>query len=322
MVWPLSALASKAGFSNGHHWEPETGLADLSGKVAAVTGASDGIGLITAQELHKKGAKVFLLCRNEKKAQQAIDRINEAAPGQPDNLVYVHFDLTDLPSAKKAAEEIQDKAQRLDMLVNNAGIMAWPYELRNGIEIQFSNHIGHFALTKHLLPLMIKTSKERGASVRIVNVSSMAHKFSPRPDFSSVEMVNREFKNTWERYGQSKLANILFTNALQDRLQDEKIWVNTLHPGNISSGLTRGPAASYGAIVSAMTPLWKVFGMSTFSGAKTQLYLAGSPEVEEKNYRAQYFMPIATPSDTTADAKDKQLAEDLWKLSEEIVSKV
>lgn len=93
--------------------------------------------MITAQELHKKGAKVFLLCRNEKKAQQAIDRINEAAPGQPDNLVYVHFDLTDLPSAKKAAEEIQDKAQRLDMLVNNAGIMAWPYELRNGIEIQF-----------------------------------------------------------------------------------------------------------------------------------------------------------------------------------------
>ncbi|GAA5975765.1 hypothetical protein JCM10908_005274 [Rhodotorula pacifica] len=321
MVSILRNLASKAGFSNGRDWKPETGLADLTGKVAAITGANEGIGFITAQELHKKGCKVFLLCRNEEKAQDAIKRINTATPGQPDNLVFVLFDLTDIPSAKRAADSILSQTTRLDILVNNAGIMAWPYELKNGIEVQFANHTGHFALTKHLLPLLIKTSKQPGASVRIVNVSSMAHKFSPKPDFSSLEAVNRELKSTWERYGQSKLANILFSVALQDRLKDEKIYVNSLHPGNIATTLTRGPAASYGRLVGMLEPLWGWFGMTPFEGAKTQLYLAGSPEVEEKNYRALYFTPIATPNTTTAYAQDKQLAEDLWKLSEDIVAK-
>lgn len=316
----LRSLASKAGFSNGRIWQPETGLADLTGKVAAVTGANEGIGFITARELHKKGCKVFLLCRNQEKAQDAIKRINEASPGQPDNLVFVAFDLTDIPSAKKAAEAISNQVSRLDILVNNAGIMAWPYELKNGIEVQFSNHTGHFALTKHLLPLLVKTSKQPGSSVRIVNVSSMAHKFSPKPDFSSLEAVNREMRSTWERYGQSKLANILFSIALQDRLKDEKIYVNSLHPGNINTTLTRGPAASYGRVVGMMQPLWNLFGMTPFEGAKTQLYLAGSPEVEEKNYRAMYFVPIATPASTTAYAQDKELAEQLWKLSEDIVA--
>lgn len=153
----LRSLASKAGFSNGRDWDPATGLADLTGKVslqgpvrlsrthtvsprlqvAAVTGANEGIGFITAQELHKKGCKVFLLCRNQEKAQDAIKRINEATPGQPDNLVFVPFDLTDIPSAKRAADAISNQVSRLDILVNNAGIMAWPYELKNGIEVQF-----------------------------------------------------------------------------------------------------------------------------------------------------------------------------------------
>ncbi|KWU44208.1 NAD(P)-binding protein, partial [Rhodotorula sp. JG-1b] len=284
-------------------------------QVAAVTGANEGIGFITARELHKKGCKVFLLCRNQEKAQDAIKRINEATPGQPDNLVFVPFDLTDIPSAKKAADAISNQVSRLDILVNNAGIMAWPYELKNGIEVQFSNHTGHFALTKHLLPLLVKTSKQPGSSVRIVNVSSMAHKFSPKPDFSSLDAVNREMRSTWERYGQSKLANILFSVALQDRLKDEKIYVNSLHPGNINTTLTRGPAASYGR-VGMMQPLWNLFGMTPFEGAKTQLYLAGSHEVEEKNYRAMYFVPIATPASTTAYGQDEELAEQLWKLSE------
>lgn len=106
-------------------------------QVAAVTGANEGIGFITARELHKKGCKVFLLCRNQEKAQDAIKRINEATPGQPDSLVFVPFDLTDIPSAKKAADAISNQVSRLDILVNNAGIMAWPYELKNGIEVQF-----------------------------------------------------------------------------------------------------------------------------------------------------------------------------------------
>lgn len=143
------------------------------------------------------------MCRNEEKAQNAIDRLNKTTPGQSNNLVFVKFDLTDIPSAKAAAEAIQAQTSRLDILVNNAGIMAWPYEVKNGVEIQFvsvvpfrirrtpsdletrsltlalcpqSNHVGHFALTTKLLPLMIQTSKEPGSSVRIVNVSSKGAK--------------------------------------------------------------------------------------------------------------------------------------------------
>ncbi|KAG0667620.1 hypothetical protein C6P46_000157 [Rhodotorula mucilaginosa] len=345
----LRSLASKAGFSNGRDWQPETGLADLTGKVAAVTGANEGIGFITARELHKKGCKVFLLCRNEEKAQDAIKRINEATPGQPDNLVFIPFDLTDIPSAKRAADAISNQVSRLDILVNNAGIMAWPYELKNGIEVQFSNHTGHFALTKHLLPLLVKTSKQPGSSVRIVNVSSMgtlslalfpragtdpawaarsaqvqseAGLFKPRgcQQGDEVDLGAGPAHDLFRSSVPRLKANILFSVALQDRLKDEKIYVNSLHPGNINTTLTRGPAASYGRVVGMMQPLWNLFGMTPFEGAKTQLYLAGSPEVEEKNYRAMYFVPIATPASTTAYAQDKELAEQLWKLSEDIVA--
>lgn len=313
----LRSLASKAGFSNGRIWQPETGLADLTGKVslqapprsnraytvsprlqvAAVTGANEGIGFITARELHKKGCKVFLLCRNQEKAQDAIKRINEASPGQPDNLVFVSFDLTDIPSAKKAAEAISNQVSRLDILVNNAGIMAWPYELKNGIEVQFVRSIvtsagptlesklaetgdsnlfavePHWPLCSHQAPApaprqdleatwlecphrhclldgCVFSSSCSGAATDPARAPA-AHKFSPKPDFSSLEAVNREMRSTWERYGQSKLvrpfllpraraesgsrslwslvprmkANILFSIALQDRLKDEKIYV-------------------------------------------------------------------------------------------------
>ncbi|BGP30779.1 hypothetical protein JCM10296v2_002536 [Rhodotorula toruloides] len=317
----LASIAAKAGFSNGRAWDPSTGIPDLTGKVAIVTGGNDGIGFITARELHKKGCKVYLACRNEEKAHDAIKRINEASPGKPEGLVFLPFDLTELKSAEKAAKTVQEKEQRLDIIVCNAGIMAWPYELKNGVECQFWNHLGHFALVKPLLPLLIKTSKEPGAQVRVVSVSSMGHKFAPKPDFSSLDAVNQKFGSTWTRYGQSKLANILFATALQERLKDENIHVNSLHPGNIHTSLTRGPVASYGFFGKLMQSISSYAAMTPFEGAKTQLYLAASPEVSEKDYRGKYFVPIATPATPSAYAQDRELAEQLWKLSEEAVKK-
>ncbi|GAA5821268.1 hypothetical protein JCM11251_004543 [Rhodosporidiobolus azoricus] len=313
-------IASKAGFSNGRVWEPETGLADLTGKVALVTGGNTGLGYITVQELHKKGAKVYIACRNEERARDAIKRLNQAYPGSEASLVYLPLDLTSLESAKKAAETVSKQEERLDIIVCNAGIMAWPYELKNGVEVQFWNHLGHFALVHSLIPLIQKTADLPGASVRIVSLSSKGHEMSPKPDFSSLESANRDLKGTWARYAQSKLANILFAVALQERLSKSNIHVNACHPGVVATELTRGMSPSYGLFGRIGAAVWPYFAMTPFEGAKTQLYLAGSPEVDEKNYHAKYFVPIATPHEPTAYAQDRELAEQLWKLSEKIVT--
>ncbi|GAA5884596.1 hypothetical protein JCM6882_005313 [Rhodosporidiobolus microsporus] len=315
----LGRVASVAGFSNGRPWEPGTGLADLSGKVAIVTGGNTGLGYITVQELHKKGAKVYIACRSEERARDAIKRINEANPGAETRLVFLPFDLTDLDSAKKAAAHVEKEEERLDIVVCNAGIMAWPYELKNGVEVQFWNHLGHFALIHPLIPLLEKTADLPNASVRIVSLSSKGHELSPKPDFSSLEGANQQMKGTWARYGQSKLANILFAVGLQEHLNKPNIHVNACHPGVVATELTRGMSPSYGFFGKVGAAIWPYLTMSPFEGAKTQLYLAGSKEVEEKNFHGQYFVPIATPHTPSAYAQDRKLAQQLWKLSEDIV---
>ncbi|GAA5922433.1 hypothetical protein JCM1841_004907 [Sporobolomyces salmonicolor] len=331
-----SYLAPRIGFSNGKVWEPSKEIPDLTGKVAVVTGGNVGLGFVTAQELAAKGCKVYIACRNEERAKAAIEKINAATPGKEADLVYLPFDLTDLQSAKAAAQTLEEQG-RLDIVVNNAGVMAWPYKLVNGVEIQFWNHLGHFALIHHLLPLLVRTSKE--SSVRIVNVSSLGHTFSPQPDFSSMNGANGEFGSTWRRYGQAKLANILFSVGLQERVKGENIrvrslprytpcttlirntQVNSCHPGNVNTELTRGPAETYGFVGRIMSKLGAYITMSPTEGAKTQLFLAASPEVDEKDYRAKYFTPIATETEPSAMAQDKELAEQLWKLSEDWVKR-
>ncbi|GAA6038880.1 hypothetical protein JCM8097_000549 [Rhodosporidiobolus ruineniae] len=292
----LGRIAQKAGFSNGRKWDPESGLPDLTGKVAIVTGGNTGIGFVTAQELHRKKCKVYIACRSEERAKDAMKRINEANPGSEATLVYLPFDLTDLKSAKTAAETVKEKEDRLDIIVCNAGIMAWPYEIKNGVEVQFWNHLGHFALVQPLIPLLRETSKKPDASVRVVSIASKGHEFSPKADFSSLDAVNREMKSTWTRYGQAKLANILFAVALQERFKDDNV---------------RSP----------ITIITRYLAMTPFEGAKTQLYLAASKEVDEKDYRGRYFTPIATEETPSAQAQDRELAEQLWKLSEKVVAK-
>ncbi|GAA5824763.1 hypothetical protein JCM3770_007147 [Rhodotorula araucariae] len=322
MAGLLRSLATYAGFSNGRAWDPETDLPDLTGKVAIVTGGNDGIGFITVKALHRKGCKVYLACRSEEKARNAIERLNTAHPGSEGALVFLPFDLTELATAKKAAQTVQAAETRLDIIVCNAGVMAWPYELKNGVELQFWNHLGHFALVQPLIPLLKKTAKEPGASVRVVSVASMGHQMSPKPDFTSLEGVNRKMASTWVRYGQSKLANVLFAVALQERLQGDNIRVNSLHPGVVNTSLMRGPVASYGFFFRMIGSAQHHFLMTPDDGAKTQIYLAASPEVDEKDYRGQYFVPIATPAAPSAYGQDKELAEQLWKLSEDLVKQL
>lgn len=149
------------------------------------------------------------------------------------------------------------------------------------------NHLGHFAFIHYLLPLLKNTAQQSGStSVRIVNVSSLGHTFCPsNPDFSSIEGANKDYGSTWSRYGLSKAANILFTIALQDRLKNDNIKVNCLHPGIVATTLTRGPQESYGFVARWLSVTESWFLMTPVDGAKTQTYLAASKEVDEKDYR-------------------------------------
>lgn len=198
---------------------------NLSGKTAIVTGANTGIGYETALDFYKKGAKVYLACRNEEKALNAIRRM-EAQNGTGE-LVYGHLDLASLRSVKEFSEHVIEKESRLDFLVNNAGVMIPPpSKTEDGYEIQFGvNFIGHFALTGHLFELLEAT---KGA--RVVTLSSIAHRGAVI-DFENFRL--EKAYNNWREYGQSKLADIVFALELDKRLRANGYQLMSLaaHPG-------------------------------------------------------------------------------------------
>ncbi|KAJ3158790.1 hypothetical protein HDU86_002471 [Geranomyces michiganensis] len=291
-------------------------MPDLTNKVAIVTGGNGGIGYETCLALVSHNARVYMAARSEKKAADAIAAIKAKVPRA--DLVWLKMDLMDLASVKAAAEEFQRKETRLDILINNAGVMAGPHEIsKNGFETQFqTNHIGHFLFTLLLLPVIKATAALPLTGVRIVNVSSLAHHFTRGTmTFETLENVNQSFGSAWLRYGQSKLANLLFTKGLQQRLEEKNIYVNAVHLGLINSGLW-----SSGNLISRVSSAFGSLTMITpYKGALTQLYCATSPEIEEKQYRGQFFKAIAQHATPTSQAQNQTLVDNLWSLSEKIL---
>ncbi|MCB9315428.1 MAG: SDR family NAD(P)-dependent oxidoreductase [Lewinellaceae bacterium] len=198
---------------------------NLSGKTAIVTGSNTGIGFETALDLFQKGAKVIVACRNEEKALNAIKRME--SQGGTGELVYSHLDLASLRSVKAFSEKIVETESRLDLLVNNAGIMIPPpSKTEDGFEIQFGvNFIGHFALTGHLFNLLESTKGSR-----VVTLSSIAHR-GAAIDFDNFRL-EKAYKN-WREYGQSKLADIIFALEFDKRLRKNGCQTISLaaHPG-------------------------------------------------------------------------------------------
>jgi len=186
---------------------------NLSGKTAIVTGSNTGIGYETALDLYKKGAKVYVACRNQERALSAIERMK--ADGGTGELVYEHLDLSSLHSVKAFADNVIKAESRLDLLINNAGIMIPPpSKTEDGFEIQFGvNFVGHFALTGHLFNLLEATKGSR-----VVTLSSIAHR-GAKIDFDNFRL-EKEYQN-WREYGQSKLADIIF--ALEFEKDFEKM---------------------------------------------------------------------------------------------------
>ncbi|KAG0298135.1 hypothetical protein BGZ98_000304 [Dissophora globulifera] len=310
----------KSHFTSDRYSHPQ--IPDLSGKIAIVTGANTGLGYATTVALAGNGARVFLACRSKQRALDAIENakkeIQEKYPqliGEP-QLEFLELDLNSMTNCRDAARAFLAKDLPIHILVCNSGIMFSPYELSaDGIEAQFAvNHLGHFVFTTELLP-KIKQSQPS----RVVILSSIGHE-NPVPTGIDFDTLNDEFKsNSINRYGRSKLANVLFAKALARRVSKEQVYVNVAHPGYVSTELIRHSKALGGVVLDKVIQVMtKLIAMSPRKGALTQLYLATSPEIEQQDIRGRYFIPIAKEIEPSTFARDEELQEKLWTFSEKL----
>jgi protochlorophyllide reductase len=293
-------------------------IGDLSGTVALVTGANSGIGFHTARALAGHGAHVVLACRNEEKAQRAAEEMARGLDHA--SLERLPLDLSDLFSVRRAAEQFLSVHDRLDLLVNNAGVMGAPYrQTADGFELQMAtNHLGHFALTGLLLPRLL----ESGAS-RVVTVSSLMHR-SGRIPFDDV--AGTAIRNTWLNYGTSKLANLLFTAELSRRLTASASPTMSVaaHPGWTRSNLAgTGAAVGENRIRAAVgRTVGHIFGQSAAMGSLPSLYAATAPGVRPGDYIGpRYLFELAGPPKVVKPNKRARSADDarrLWEISEEL----
>ena len=289
-------------------------IPDLTGKAAIITGANSGVGYETALELARHGATTIFACRSSSRGESALRRIKKAIPSADVQLAIL--DLGDLSSISEFAQDFKDTHEKLDMLINNAGIMATPYRsTADGFESQFgTNHLGHFALTAELIPVITAAP-----SSRVVNVSSLAHR-GESIDFENLQTGNRNY-NRWRAYGRSKLANLIFTYELQRRLASAGIQhVESLaaHPGVSRTNIAQG----LGWIGKIAMPVAGLFFQSAQMGALPILRAATDPEARggqyygpnKPNERKGY--PVIVTS--SSESHDTEVARRLWEQSEKL----
>jgi len=303
-MWPFSTTSS---------FTPATDIADLAGKVVLVTGGNNGIGKETVLQLAKHNPhKIFLAARTESKARDAIASIKSQTSQEVD-IEYLPLDLTSLPSIKSAADQVTSHSSRLDILVLNAGIMAVPAgKTASGQDIQLgTNHVGHFLLTKLLLPTLEKTAKEQNTDVRVVSVSSEAWNLAPKLDtILSTEKLMAT--SPWTRYGASKAANIMFAAELARR--HPTLTSVSIHPGIIKTDLYIPNTESnylmrYGS---------KLIGPLLFhdiaTGALNQLWAAAAARKEEL-VNGGYYTPVGI-FHKNKWATDADAGKKLWEWTE------
>ncbi|MCA9596837.1 MAG: SDR family NAD(P)-dependent oxidoreductase [Myxococcales bacterium] len=297
---------------------------DLTGKTAIVTGGYSGIGIETTRALAAKGATVIVPVRSPEKATENL-------AGVQGNVKTAPLDLADLSSVRAFAQTLLGELERLDLLINNAGIMACPEaRVGPGWESQFGvNHMGHFALTQALLPLLEKTS-----GARVVALSSTGHKISDIR-WDDIQFSNGDY-NKWKAYGQAKTANALFANALSRRLKKSGGLAFAVHPGGIFTPLQRhlpkeemialgwlGEDGEPSEMAKAgfKTPEQ---GCSTTLWAATSARLVGKPGVycEDCDIAAPTDpeSPMARYKGVDAHAANDESAEKLWSLSEKLLA--
>ncbi|CAD6924527.1 unnamed protein product [Tilletia controversa] len=288
-----------------------TQIPPLTGKIVLITGANSGIGEASARMLVLAGAsRVYLACRSETRVGGA-----RKDPGVVDveevmgRLEYLPLDLSSLESVKKAAETFTKKETRLDILLNNAGVMSLPYtKTKDGLEMQIgTNVVGHYLLTMLLMPTLAATARlpeyaDTGKTVRVVQVSSMGHTVLTKSridgGWKDLEAVNRQFAPevlaTWFRYGKSKTGNILLANRVKALAEQNQLAISSasLHPGVIRSNLLAGLSLSYGSLITSIIDFVAYpFQLSVEQGALTQLYACASPAFDEEKQSGAFLVP-------------------------------
>jgi NAD(P)-dependent dehydrogenase (short-subunit alcohol dehydrogenase family) len=304
---PMSARSSR--------WTARD-LPNLRERIVVVTGANSGIGFEASLALAGAGAHVVLGCRNEALGSEALAAIRETHPSA--SLELVRLDLAELDSVRRFADLVAERHSRLDVLVNNAGVMALPHRrTADGFEMQLgTNHLGHFALTGHLLGRLLATEGSR-----VVTVSSLAHNFGAiRFD----DLHGERSYHPWLAYGQAKLANLLFAYELQRRLTAARRAPVSVacHPGYANTNLQMGAARIQNARIRER--LWQLVNgtvaQSTAMGALPTLYAAVSPDVEGGDYIGPggLFELFGHPMKVTSNrrSRDPVLAARLWRESE------
>lgn len=290
---------------------------DLKGKRILITGGSSGLGAESARALASKGAEVIITARNMDKVKSVIESIQSLTGNQQ---VYAEYlELGSFDSIKAFAESFEKRYRSLDILINNAGIMACPSgKTVDGYELQFgTNHLGHFLLTNLLVPLLKPGS-------RIVNLSSSGHQISPVV-FDDIFFEKRKY-DKWLAYGQSKTANILHAVGLDDRLKMNGIRAFAVHPGAILTDLARHFDEADREMMTSQMEEGVFRFKSVEAGAATQVYAATAPELEGKGgiYLSDCQVRQINDKDVGEQylrsyAMDKELAHRLWNVSEKLL---
>ncbi|EPQ51744.1 NAD P-binding protein [Gloeophyllum trabeum ATCC 11539] len=293
-------------------FDPSTDIPDLTGRVAIVTGANAGIGFNTVLHLARRGAKVYLGARNEAKAKAALSRLQREGLGPLNGeVLWLKLDLSDPREARKAAEWFLEKEERLDIL---------------------GDALLHLILDKSvlmqslLLPLMQETAKLPRTDVRIVNLTSSAHKWLVNPRFDSLASWNNTFADSWFPkmmvYAYSKLANVLWTKELQRRLRasDSPIICTAVHPGHVLSerNMTRVSAWPLGSYIVGLSAL---ANDTPFFGAYTSVFAAASPIVRDEagKWEGGYVVPYGRLEECGPEGAREDLARELWETTEKIL---
>jgi NAD(P)-dependent dehydrogenase (short-subunit alcohol dehydrogenase family) len=280
---------------------------NMSEKICLVTGASSGIGKVTAKALAGGGATVIMVCRNRDKGEAARGEIVKETGAENVDLMIAEF--SDLSQIRRLAADVKAKYPRLHTLVNNAGTYIGERALTaDGYEATFAvNHLGYFLLTAELLDLL-----KSSAPARVVNVASDAHR-GGHIHFDDLNLENGY--SGWKAYGQSKLANVLFTYELARRLEGSGVTANCMHPGVVGTGLFN----KVGGLAGRIVRLFKPFMRTPEKGADTIIWLASSLEVE--GITGKYFVDRKEQA-TNPESYDTAVAARLWEVSERMCSSI